>query len=269
MQWKLSSRARRLSLILALCACSWSGTRAQTDGTTQPLRKDADPNWEVVTVRPSDPDSTDIGFRVSGRQIALHRQTVAAMLMAGYGIQKKQITNAPEWVYTKEWDVRGELDAAGVPDIRQIRSLVRKLLVSRFKLAEHTEQREMPVYALIVAKGGPKLSKSTADPNGLPDENDRQSAGQSTVVMANVPIDSLVTLLDFRLDRPVIDRTGLPGHYDLKLEYTMDETRVPIEGNRAPGLFTALQEQLGLKLEPMKAAADVIVVDKVEQPDAN
>ena len=170
---------------------------------------------------------------------------------------------------TKEWEVNGELDADGMPDIRQIRVLVRKLLVERFKLVAHTEQREMPVYALAVMKGGAKLEKSTADPNGLPDERDRQSAGESSVEFKNVPIGQLVTLLDFRLDRPVVDRTGLAGRYDFSLKYTMDETRAPQEGNPAPGVFTALQEQLGLKLEPMKAAADVIVIDKVEQPDAN
>jgi uncharacterized protein (TIGR03435 family) len=262
----------RVAAAVILCAFLCAGhveAQGQTQSAAQRLPREADPAWEVVAVRPSDPNSTESGFRVNGRHLALRRQSVAAMLMVAYGIQKKQIANAPDWVNTKEWEVNGELDADGMPDIRQIRVLVRKLLVDRFKLVAHTEQREMPVYALTVTKGGAKLEKSTADPNGLPDERDRQSAGESSVEFKNVPIGQLVTLLDFRLDRPVVDRTGLAGRYDFALKYTMDETRAPVEGNPAPGVFTALQEQLGLKLEPMKAAADVIVIDKVEQPEAN
>jgi len=247
---------------LSTALCQESSKRVAMD-------KHVDPDWEVLSVRPSDPDSKAIGYNVQGDQILLRRQTLEAMMMVGFGLHKKQIVDAPEWARSVEWEVRGKPDAPGEPDSAQIRSLVRKALIERFGLKTHPEQREMPVFALTVTKGSVKISASTSDPDGLPDENDRESGGESTVIMTNVSMANLVTLLDFRLERPVVDRTGLSGRYDLKFTYTMDESRPATDRNAAPGLFTALQEQLGLKLEPEKTAADVLVIDKVERPSAN
>ena len=79
----------------------------------------------------------------------------------------------------------------------------------------------------------------------------------------------LAQMLQFRVDRPVVDQTGLKGRYDFRLQWTTDESRAPADGSAPPGVFTAIQEQIGLKLEPVKAQADVLVVDKVERPGAN
>jgi uncharacterized protein (TIGR03435 family) len=256
-----------VAVVMLLCTCEIA--LAQGDSAPRPMAKDADPDWEAVTVRASDPDSREIGYRVSGRQIELRRQTVAAMLMVGYGIHMKQIADAPKWVESAEWEVKGVPDVPGDPDARQIRSLVQKLLAERFGLKMHTQQREMAVFALTVAKGGAKLKPSQGDANGLPDENDRENGGESTVVFTNAPLSLLVTVLDFRMDRPVVDHTGLPGRYDMLLRYTADESRAPADGNAAPGLFTAMEEQLGLKLEPMRSEADAMVIDKVERPREN
>lgn len=257
-----------VATMMLLCACGIA--HAQGDSALPRMAKGADPDWEVVAVRASDPDSKESGYQVSGRrEILLLRQTVEAMLMVGYGIHTKQIADAPDWVRTTAWDVRGIPDVPGEPDTEQVRSLVRKLLAVRFGLKVHTEKHEMAVFALTVAKGGAKLKASEGDPNGLPDENDSENGGESTVVFTNAPLSLLVTVLDFRVDRPVVDRTGVDGRYDLKLRYTMDESRAPTDGIAAPGLFTAMEEQLGLKLEPMRSEANVMVIDKVERPGAN
>jgi len=264
-------RASRAAWLLAFAtAVACGGVQAQSNTAMPKMARSADPDWEVVAVRPSDPNSKEIGYRISGRrQIQLLRQTAEAMLIVGYGVHKKQIENAPEWMRTQEWDVTGETDVVGEPNEAQVKALVRKLLKERFGLMVHTEQREMPVFALTAAKGGAKLKKSDGDPSALADEYERESAGESTLKFVNAPVSLLVTFLDFRADKPVVNKTGLDGRYDFTLKYTTDETRVSADANAAPGLFTAMEEQLGLKLEPMKAAADVLVVDKITTPSAN
>ena len=234
------------------------------------MAKDADPDWDVAAVKPSDPNSKEIGYRISGRrQIQLLRQTAEAMLIVGYGVHKKQIEGAPDWLRTQEWDVTGETDVMGEPNAQQVRGLVRKLLKERFGLIEHTEQREMPVFALTQVKGGAKLKVSDGDPSALANEYEHESGGESTVKFQNAPVSLLITILDFRADKPVVDKTGLIGRYDFTLKYTTDESHASADANAAPGLFTAMEEQLGLKLEPVKAMADVLVIDKVEWPGAN
>ena len=264
-------RASRAAWLLALAsALACGGVRAQSNATMPKMARDADPDWDVLTVKPSDPDSKEIGYRISGRrQIQLLRQTAEAMLIVGYGLHKRQIENAPEWVRTQEWDVTGETDAMGEPDEAQVKSLVRKLLKERFGLTVHTEQREMPVFALMEVKGGAKLKVSEGDPNALADEYDHENGVEATVAFKNARVGLLTTILDFRADKPVVDKTGLTGRYDFTLRYTIDESRLSPEANAAPGLFTAMEEQLGLRLAPVKAAVDVLVIDKVERPGAN
>lgn len=260
-----------IAAVLATAGLLYVGAaQAQGDSPMPKMARDADPDWDVVTVKPSDPDSKEIGYRIRGRrQIQLLRQTAEAMLIVGYGVHKKQIENAPEWMRTEEWDVSGETDLMGEPDAQQVRSLVRKLLKERFGLVLHKEQQEMSVFALTVAKGGAKLMDSKGDPNALADEYEHENGGEATVRFANSPVSLLVTILDFRADKPVVDRTGLTGRYDFTLKYTTDESRVSPDTNASPGLFTAMEEQLGLKLELIKAPADVLVIDKVEKPSAN
>src|SRR5579884_2449283 len=152
------------AVVAVLAATGLTGVgvaRAQSDAARPKMARGADPDWEVATVRASDPDSKEVGYRISGRrQIQLLRQTAEAMLIVGYGVHKKQIENAPEWMRTEEWDVTGETDVMGEPNEAQVKSLVRKLLKERFGLVAHTEQREMAVFALTVAKGGAKLVAS-------------------------------------------------------------------------------------------------------------
>lgn len=257
---------------ISLCASSglWSQT-ASGSAQTQPVMmpKDADPDWQVATVRPSDPNETKDYFGGDGHRIIYKNESVEAMLVAGYGVQRSQIVDAPDWIRTERWDVEGLADVEGKPSIDQIRAMIRKILAERFGLQVRREQREMPVYALTVAKGGPKLTKNTSDPNGAPTEGNRESMGQTTKTFTNTSMPELALMLVFYTDRPVVDQTGLQGRYDFKLTWTSNDSAAPTDGSAAPGLFTAIQEQDGLKLEPTKATADVLVVEKVQRPSAN
>jgi len=234
------------------------------------MAADADPDWDVVTVKPSDPNELEHSFMVRGRHVMVHNQTVEEMLMAGYSLQKDQIQDAPEWVKTQRWDVDGLANVDGQPAIKQFQSMVRKLMLERFGLKEHTEQREMPVFALTVGKEGPKLSPTKSAANALPREDVRsEAAGERTMEFTNISMRDFGVMMLYYADKPVVDHTGLTGKYDFTLKYTYDEERAPKDGSAPPSIFTAVQEQLGLKLEAMKAPADVLVVDRVERPEAN
>lgn len=262
--WTQAGHANPLSLARVTADAAWA-----IPAEDKAMAANADPDWEVVTVRPADPNETGSRIGPDGRQVVVHRHTVETMLLFGYGVHKKQLVNAPDWVATERWDAKGNPDVPGRPNVPQFQSLMRKLLVERFGLVSHTEQREIPVYALTVAKGGPKLERSAGDPNGVPNENDSESGGQRTMHMTNATMGELSLVLKLFLDRPVVDQTGLRGRYDFSLKWTYDESAVPGDGNAAPTVFTAIQEQLGLKLEAVKTSTDVMVIDKIEKPGAN
>jgi uncharacterized protein (TIGR03435 family) len=150
------------------------------------------------------------------------------------------------------------------------------VLADRFGLKVHDEKRELSVYALTVAKGGPKLTKSLGNPNGPPDDNFSTSAYMRET---NTTMGEFAKAMQYVLDRPEVDQTGLEGRWDFLLKWTPDESQFTALGykippptenpNAPPGLFAAIQEQIGLKLEAVKALAQVLVVDKVERPSAN
>jgi uncharacterized protein (TIGR03435 family) len=220
-------------------------------------------------VKPTVPEGHNGGFNTKGREVTVRRQTVQRMLLFGCGVHPKQLVNAPDWIAHDQWDVTGVPDVAGQPSLKQMQSLICKVLAERFGLVTHAEQRELPVYALTTAKSGPKLEKSAGDPNGLPNENDNDHNGQESVQMSNASMGELSLLLKFFMDRPVVDQTGLTGRYDFQMKWTADEDHAPTDGTAAPSLFTAIQEDLGLKLEAVKAMTQVMVIDKVERPGAN
>lgn len=243
-----------------------------SDGITKPhtMAKGADPDWEVVTVKPSDPnDNTGQHIRFRGQHVMLLDHTVEDILLIGYGIQKVQIVDAPEWVRTERFDVDGVPDTDGSPSLRQLQLMMQKILLERFGLKLHHEQREMPVFALTVGKRGPRITLNSSDPNGWMDQQNQDFNGTHIEKLKNTSMSELALILQFHVDRPVVDQTGLNAKYDFELKWATDETQGPPEGNAPPGLFTAIQEQIGLKLEPVRANADALVIDHVDRPSPN
>jgi uncharacterized protein (TIGR03435 family) len=137
-------------------------------------------------------------------------------------------------------------------------------LASRFKLAFHLEQKELSVYVLRVAKGGTRLIRTTAAASDYTEF--RSDAGELRIT--NKSMGEIAEVLRYFVDRPVLDQTGLAGRFDFVLKWTPDEAQGS-DPNAPPGLFTAFQEQPGLKLEPIKAPVDVLVIDHVEWPTEN
>jgi uncharacterized protein (TIGR03435 family) len=142
--------------------------------------------------------------------------------------------------------------------------MLRALLADRFKLAVHTETREMPIYVLVVAKGGSKLVKSNVSGTTINTGRSRITIKGSDNSLALLTYD-----LAWRLGRPVIDQTGLAGRYEFDLKWTEDDAAASAPDSGGPSLFTAIQEQLGLKLEPTKGSVPVLVIDHAEQASEN
>jgi uncharacterized protein (TIGR03435 family) len=243
----------------------------------KPMPTDAQPVFEVASIKPSNPDAQGKLFTVRGRQVVTINTTVNDLLTFAYGLHSRQIASGPPWLETEKYDVTGQPDVEGVPSQTQLRQLVQRLLTDRFKLTFHRDKKELSVYALVVGPKGPTLTKSAANPNGLPSLLFR---GLGILPAANASMADLATVMQQAvLDRPVVDRTGITGRYDFTLTWTPDETqflsmgvRIPPRAPDAagpPGLFSAIQEQLGLKFESTKAPVDTIIVDKIERPSPN
>jgi uncharacterized protein (TIGR03435 family) len=241
------------------------------------MAADADPAFEVATIKPSNPDASGgKGFTLDGRQLSTVNTTVSDLISWAYGVHARQIIGAPDWIGKEKYDLLGEPDIDGQPNRQQAGVMIQKLLADRFKLSFHSDKKELSVYAIVVGKDGPKITKSP-DQNGLPR---MFLQGHGVLPVKSATMAEFADVLQGRvLDLPVVDQTGLAGRYDFILTWTPDESQfgglgakppVPSDDATAPpDLFTAIQQQLGLKLEAKKASADVLVIDHVERPSPN
>ena len=245
-----------------------------------PMAADANPSIEVATIKPSKPGARGKGFGFRGREYHTFNTDTYDLIAFGYGLDTKQIVGAPAWFESDLYDVDLLPDAPGRPSSQQSRDLIQKLLVSRFQLKFHYEKRELAVYAITVAKGGPKLTKATEPPTA-PQAFFFRALGDLTV--RNQTMTDFATWMQSGvMDRPVVNQTGLKGRYNFQLKWTPDDSQftqfrsagitVPSATNAAnapPNLYRAIQQQLGLKIEPTKAMDDVMVIDHVNHPSPN
>ena len=258
-------RLRKLAIVAAtLTACC---VLAQTPTPVKPMAADAHPSFAVATIKPHDPASHNMGFDATGDRFTIRNQSVTSLMMFAYSINKHQVIDLPAWAETTSYDVEGKTDTPGEPNLRQLQEMIQNLLADRFQLKLHREQRELPVYAIQIAKGGPKL-KSAANPDAEPDQQGNGHGTEMSQTYTSASMADFKLGMQFFLDRPIVDQTGLTGKYDFTFHYTADEARTT-DPNAPPGLFNAVQEQLGLKFEPTKAMTDVFVIDHVEPPSAN
>jgi uncharacterized protein (TIGR03435 family) len=266
--WTQGKASYALNLVRATAETEWPIPEPAAH-----MASDADPAYEVVTIEPSDPNDGQRGFQTRGRRVLAVNETMNDLISFSYGIHIRQIAGGPPWFATDRYYIEGVPDAVGEPNLKQFRSMMQKLLANRFNLKVHNEQRELSVYALTVGKSGPKMTRSLGNPDGPPDDEFSRSAWMKET---NTTMTEFTKALQYVLDRPVVDHTGLTGRWDFRVQWTPDESQFggmvpPSSGNPsvAPGLFTAIQEQVGLKLELVKALAEVLVVDHVEKPSAN
>lgn len=244
-----------------------SGTGQQAASPMSPMAADAHPSFEVATIKPADPSETG-NFIVGGHRLVIEGQTVNDLISFAYAVHRKQIVNGPAWLETERFDIDGQADQPGVANLHQVQEMLQKLLQDRFGLKLHREKRDLPIYAITLAKGGPKLTPSPKNTYGLPTQSGHGQGGQQQRKFTNNSMSDFALGMQNYMDRPVIDETNLPGRYDFILRWTPDNVPTT-EPGAPPGIFTAIQEQLGLKLEATKGPADVLVIDHIERPSPN
>jgi uncharacterized protein (TIGR03435 family) len=230
------------------------------------------PGFDVVSIKPEPSDA----HRESRTTVDTFsaKLTTENLISAAYGLQMEdQISGLPKWADSELFHIEAKMDEATVTSLRglseelyakQRQLLLQSLLATRFGLRVHHEIRELPVYALVVAKGGSRLKESAANTSV------DKMVGRGRLTAKGLTTQSLADTLSHQTGRIVLDRTGLTASYDMKLRWAEEgaDESLPAEDS-APSLFTALQEQLGLKLDSTKGPVDVIVIDHIEKPSTN
>ena len=227
--------------------------------------------WDVASVKPHAGLGNGSNFNLQpGGGLNCINVTLKEMILFAYNIREQQLTGASGWMENDRYDVYAkgakDDDPAGAKQsfeesLRGRRVRMRSLLADRFRLEAHSETRELPIYALVVAKGGPRLKESTAE--GLTIHNQKGRFECKKVTMKLFAENSLTN----RLGRTVVDKTGLTGEYDFDVKYV--EEQAAAADVSGPDLLTALKEQLGLQLESRKGPVEVLVVDRAEKAAAN
>lgn len=234
----------------------------------QRMAADAHPSFAVSTIKPHDPDERDRGIWVQGDHFDVSAASVEKLMKFAYSIHAQQISGGPGWLRQDKYDINGRPDAEGEPSLAQQQEMIQKLLADRFQLKFHREMHGLPVYAIRIAKGGPKLALA-ADPNEKPiEQSDHPDSATTVHAYSSAPISYLSLIEQLWSDRPLVDQTGLTGRYDFVLRYSSDEIHNS-DPNAPPGLFTAVQQELGLKFESTRAPVEVFVIDHVERPSEN
>ena len=280
------------------------------------------PKYEVASIKPSSADDGRMMIRMLPSGVELKGVQVQMLLQQAFAVEKDRIVGAPDWVRSKHYDFEAKVTPEDAPKLEKLKmeqrnSMVLPVLEERLHLKYHHEMRELPMYALVIAKGGPKLAEAkpgnpmpgleggpgrpdapmpppgrpgaTANGDGPPPAGNRPVIGEGMrmrpgeFVARGASIDFLRHALANMVGRTVVDRTGLTGRYDYNLNWTPDEGMVgpgggpnvgpprgeaPPDAN-GPTLFTALEEQLGLKLQSEKGKVDVIVIDHIDLPTEN
>jgi bla regulator protein blaR1 len=271
-------------------------------GLAQTSSKDR-PTFEVASIKPAKSGFPGMGFRNApgGRFMAMNVTTNALITMA-YKLQPFQLTGGPSWLNSDHYDIEATpertadddpekqpVDFQKQMDVQRLR--LQALLEDRFQLKFHRETKEGPIYALVVAKNGTKLKPSEQKEG---QRRPMMRMGRGRIESQGITMAQLADMLSMQTGRKVLDRTALTGNYDVKLDYTPDQSQggpgFGGPGGREPGgpgpgpeggmgppppdpngptIFTALQEQLGLKLESQKGPVEVLVIDHVEKPSEN
>ncbi len=240
------------------------------------------PAFEVATIKPSAELMTWSGFVFPGSErpdrpglatfFEASHVTVKAMVAFAYDVREFYISGGPGWAGGDRFDIVAKADASATR--AQMRVMLQTLLKDRFKLALRHETRDATVYQLVVAKGVPKLQESSRKAGGI------RFLGRGNVEGMGTAMFGLASYLQTLLGDVVVDKTDLTGNYDFKLSWIPDEAQAGKPGAQGapaangaedggPSIFTALQEQLGLKLEASKGPVETLAIERVEKPSAN
>jgi uncharacterized protein (TIGR03435 family) len=267
---------RRMTRMGAVLVLVWAAIGNAPASRAQPLSAASQPAsplaFEVASVKPSKPGARGGGIRPlpGGQSYVATNVPVRLIIRLMYYLSESQLTGGPAWLNTELYDV--EARAEHPSNVDQLHQMFQTLLTERFKLRFHRETRELPAFVLSVDKGSKLKLNSTPEPFEIP----IKGSGRGGVVGQRVPMTYFAWFLSQQVGRPVVDRTGLDQHYDFTLQWTPEpppsasaEAREPLPSADGPTIFTALREQLGLKLQSEKAPVEVFVIDSAERPLEN
>lgn len=236
-----------------------------------------EPTFDIATIKPHDPAVLGFGMQIKGRRLTTVASTLDSLIAFAYALHPRQIVESPGWAETEKYDIvaetLGEEDKAN-NDTMLLRT--QKLLADRFALRFHREQRTLAVYEIVVAKNGPQFLDRKGDDSANPGYG---FGGLGVMNVQNAAISNFAIWMQrYVLDRPLVDHTGIKGRYNFTLTWQADEFQFPAIAASLPhsadesersDLYTAMQQQLGLKLETTKALVDVLVIDRAERPSEN
>jgi uncharacterized protein (TIGR03435 family) len=272
----MNSTAHRLARhpLLLLVALLAATATAQQPATT---------TYDVVSIRPNNSLSGSTRMSTNPGILTFTNVTLKQMLSYAYGIREGLISGLPGWAESAHFDISAKVVDPDMPALKamtgqQRATMLVPMLADRFGAIVHTEIKELPVYDLVLAKGGPKFKEYVAPTGEDPKKGPGLGAGSTRInnfdmTAVGIPMSSLAETLARQVDKTVIDKTGLTGKYDLELKFTPDNARMngqPMEPtDEAPSIFTAVQEQLGLKLIPAKGPVVTLVVNQIKEPTEN
>ncbi len=224
------------------------------------------PSFEVASIRPV--DRTGIpghgSVATSGPRVTFTGYTVSALIQYAFDMRNYQISGGPGWIGSETYTVSAKAEGEAAPATAEVRKLLQSLLADRFELKVHKETKEAKVYLLEPARTGPVLKPSVA-------QRPTMQMGSGHLMMVKITPAQFAAVLSSVLGRPVLDKTGVIGEYD----FTLDSPDIsmgpmqPVDESSGPSIFTAVQEQLGLKLTPSKGPIDTVAIDHVSKPAAN
>jgi uncharacterized protein (TIGR03435 family) len=248
--------------------------------------------FEVASVKPNKTGGNFTRISTTQDGIRIENGSLLMLLKLAYGLSNSlddKFLGLPPWSKTQKFDVEAKVSPADVDDFKKLtrtqrQPMMQALLADRFKLQAHRETKEEPVYLLLLAKGGSKLQESKpAEDKGSKEASGMMRVSRDQMEATGVPISQLISSLTQAAGRTVLDKTELAGKYDFTLHWTPDEeggamlrpadsgqpANETASASSGPSIFTAVQEQLGLKLEPGKGPVECLVIDHVEQPSEN
>lgn len=225
-------------------------------------QSDVGQRFEVASIRPSTANPNSSGINTGNGRLTATNVTLKRCIMGAYGVGPNQIIGGPDWLDADRFDIAAKAEQPVGDHI--LMTMLQTLLAERFTLGLHREMKPIESYVLEVAKNGPKLEKGDG-------KGSSTNSGRGEIVATNATMDRLAEILSRQMDLPVINHTSLEGDFKLKLQWTPEGATAAksTDTTDGPSIFTAIQEQLGLRLHAQKVPVEVIVIDHVEKPSEN
>lgn len=290
LRFKGARKCLLAGLVAVLLLATGSPLRAQAEvaAASSPIFE-----YDVASIKLNTSGSASVGVRNTPDGYSVTNVQVQELMQWAFGVQSYQMIAAPEWFASERYDIEAKMDPAvadafqklNADDRRTARQhMLQTLVMDRLKMTIHRETRELPVYSLVIGKGGSKLQETKPSAPGVPVprggvsvRNSRTGSGPMTLTVLHCTNTELPNVFVPHVGRTIIDKTGLTSVYDFTLQFMPDGAAVaPGAGAgssatdpSAPSIFTAIQEQLGLKLEAGKGPVEVMVIDHAERPSGN